>query len=73
LDVPSTQKVLDWWHFRDFRNALIGKYWKMEVSIQLQWVLWVPETSDGLLWREEILEETKIFHGIVPTISRPQL
>jgi hypothetical protein len=42
----------------------------MEIKIQLPWV---PETSDGLLWREEILEETKIFHGIVPAISRPQL
>jgi hypothetical protein len=25
------------------------------------------------LSREQTLEETKIFHGIVPTISRPEL
>ena len=31
------------------------------------------ETSDCILCRGQILEETKIFHGIVPTISRPEL
>ena len=30
-----TQKTLDWRHFCDFRNALIGKQWKMGNSPQV--------------------------------------